>query len=86
MISVVGLVNRDLGAAVREAAAIPSPYFAHGRMSVLMQPLVDRLNLLEDRRPELFTELAKRLGVSETDVVAEVQMRGHNLSARAQTR
>ena len=54
VLSVVGLVNRDLGGAVREAAAIPSPYFAHGRMSELMQPLVDRLTLLEDRRPELF--------------------------------
>lgn len=48
-----------------------------------MQPLVDRLTLLEDRRPELFSELAVRLGVSETDVVAEVQLRGHNLLARA---
>ncbi|MBT9257163.1 hypothetical protein KMZ32_19880 [Phycicoccus sp. MAQZ13P-2] len=57
--SVIALVNRDLGAAVRHASAHTlSPFVAAHRLEYELGPLRHRVELLALRRPDLLAELA----------------------------
>lgn len=57
--SVIALVNRDLGAAVRHASARTlSPFVAAHRLEYELGPLRHRVELLALRRPDLLAELA----------------------------
>ena len=74
--NIVGLVKRDIGRAVREAAAqTDSPYFGHAHLSRDLGRLRERLTLLEQRRPDLLTQIADHFDVPRTaqDVVAAAQ-------------
>lgn len=57
--SVIALVNRDLGAAVRHASAHTlSPFVAAHRLEYELGPLRHRVELLALRRPDLLAQLA----------------------------
>ncbi|QKE85113.1 hypothetical protein [Arthrobacter sp. NEB 688] len=57
--SVIALVNRDLGAAVRHAAGHTlSPFVAAHRLEYELGPLRHRIELLALRRPDLLARLA----------------------------
>ncbi|EAP98676.1 hypothetical protein JNB_00870 [Janibacter sp. HTCC2649] len=71
--SVVGLVKRDVGRAVRDVAAqTSSPFFGHARLHRDLGRLRERLTLLEQRRPDLLAEVADHFEVAPTarDVAA----------------
>ena len=74
--SVVGLVKRDVGRAVRDAATqTSSPYFGHARLHRDLDRLRERLALLEQRRPDLLAQVADHFDVPPTaqDVAAAAQ-------------
>ena len=74
--SVVGLVKRDIGRAVRDAAAqTDSPYFGHAVLHRDLGRLRERLSLLEQRRPDLLAQVADHFEVPPTaqDVAAAAQ-------------
>lgn len=74
--SVIGLVKRDIGRAVREAAAqTDSPYFGHAALRRDLGRLRERLTLLEQRRPDLLAQIADHFEVPPTaqDVAAAAQ-------------
>jgi len=74
--SVIGLVKRDIGRAVRDAAAqTDSPYFGHAALHRDLGRLRDRLTLLEQRRPDLLTQIADHFDVPRTarDIVTAAQ-------------
>ena len=74
--SVVGLVKRDVGRAVRDAAiATSSPYFGHAHLHQDLERLRERLALLEQRRPDLLAQAADHFHVPPTaqDVAAAAQ-------------
>ena len=74
--SVIGLIKRDIGRAVRDAAAqTDSPYFGHAALHRDLGPLRERLTLLEQRRPELLAQVADHFNVPRTaqDVAAAAQ-------------
>ena len=57
--SIVALVHRDLGAAVRDAAAHTlSPYVAAARLEHNLEPLRQRIDLAGRQRPGLLRQLA----------------------------
>lgn len=57
--SIVALVHRDLGAAVRDAAAHTlSPYVAAARLEHNLDPLRQRIDLAGRQRPGLLRQLA----------------------------
>lgn len=63
--SVVALVHRDAGAAVRDAAAHTlSPYVAAARLETNLAPLRERLHLLARRRPDQLAVLADHWGTT----------------------
>ena len=65
--SVIGLVKRDIGRAVRDAAAqTDSPYFGHAALHRDLGRLRERLTLLEQRRPDLLTQIADHFDVPPT--------------------
>ena len=65
--SIVGLVKRDIGRAVRDAAAqTDSPYFGHAALHRDLGRLRERLTLLEQRRPDLLTQIADHFDVPRT--------------------
>jgi hypothetical protein len=65
--SVIGLVKRDVGRAVRDAAAqTDSPYFGHAALRRDLGGLRGRLTLLEQRRPDLLTQIADHFDVPPT--------------------
>jgi hypothetical protein len=73
---VIGLVKRDIGRAVREAAAqTDSPYFGHAALHRYLGWLRERLTLLEQRRPDLLTQIADHFDVPPTahDVATAAQ-------------
>jgi len=74
--SVIGLVKRDIGRAVRDAAAqTHSPYFGHAALHRNLGRLRQRLTLLEQRRPDLLTQIADHFDVPPTahDVATAAQ-------------
>ena len=74
--SVIGLVKRDIGRAVRDAAAqTDSPYFGHAALHRDLGRLRERLTLLEQRRPDLLTQIADHFDVPPTagDVATAAQ-------------
>ena len=74
--SVIGLVKRDIGRAVRDAAAqTDSPYFGHAALHRDLGRLRERLTLLEQRRPDLLTQVADHFDVPRTaqDVATAAQ-------------
>ena len=74
--SIVGLVKRDVGRAVRDAAtATSSPYFGHAHLHRDLDRLRERLALLEQRRPDLLAQVADHFHVPPTaqDVAAAAQ-------------
>lgn len=82
---IVTLVNRDTGRAVRAAAdRTSSPYFAAALLTRHLAPLHSRLQLLAERRPLLWSDLAEHLGVPAdiTAVTAEVDRRAAALLTR----
>ncbi len=65
--SVVGLVKREIGRAVRKAAAqTDSPYFGHAHLHRDLGRLRERLILLEQRRPDLLAQIADHFDVPRT--------------------
>jgi hypothetical protein len=65
--NIVGLIKRDIGRAVREAAAqTDSHYFGHAALHRDLGPLRERLTLLEQRRPDLLTQIADHFDVPRT--------------------
>ncbi|NHA68774.1 hypothetical protein [Phycicoccus flavus] len=61
--SVLALVHRDLGRAVRDAACHTlSPYLAAHRLDIELAPLRSRIDLLAQRRPDLLDQLAEHWG------------------------
>jgi hypothetical protein len=74
--SVIGLIKRDIGRAVRDAAAqTDSPYFGHAALHRDLGRLRERLTLLEQRRPDLLTQVADHFDVPPT---------AHHVAAAAQ--
>ena len=74
--NIVGLVKRDIGRAVRDAAAqTDSPYFGHAALHRDLGRLRERLTLLEQRRPDLLTQIADHSDVPPT---------AHHVAAAAQ--
>ena len=74
--NIVGLVKRDIGRAVRDAAAqTDSPYFGHAALHRDLGRLRERLTLLEQRRPDLLTQVADHFDVPPT---------AHHVAAAAQ--
>ena len=74
--SVIGLIKRDIGRAVRDAAAqTDSPYFGHAALHRDLGRLRERLTLLEQRRPDLLTQVADHFEVPPTaqDVATAAQ-------------
>ena len=74
--SVIGLIKRDIGRAVRDAAAqTDSPYFGHAALHRDLGRLRERLTLLEQRRPDLLTQIADHFDVPRTaqDVATAAQ-------------
>lgn len=74
--NIVGLVKRDIGRAVRDAAAqTDSPYFGHAALHRDLGRLRERLTLLEQRRPDLLAQVADHFDVPPTahDVAAAAQ-------------
>ena len=74
--SVIGLVKRDIGRAVRDAAAqTDSPYFGHAALHRDLGRLRERLTLLEQRRPDLLAQVADHFDVPSTarDVATAAQ-------------
>ena len=66
-LSVIGLVKRGIGRAVRDAAAqTDSPYFGHAHLHRDLGRLRERLTLLEQRRPDLLTQIADHFDVPPT--------------------
>ena len=65
--SVIGLIKRDIGRAVRDAAAqTDSPYFGHAALHRDLGRLRERLTLLEQRRPDLLPQIADHFDVPRT--------------------
>lgn len=84
-LDIVALVRRDVARAVRDAADhTDSPFLAHGRLDVTLDPLRQRLALLARRRPDLHAELAEHFDVSTSpdDVAAAVAGYAHRLLER----
>lgn len=74
--NIVGLIKRDIGRAVRDAAAqTDSPYFGHAALHRDLGRLRERLTLLEQRRPDLLTQVADHFDVPPTaqDVATAAQ-------------
>ena len=74
--SVIGLIKRDIGRAVRDAAAqSDSPYFGHAALHRDLGRLRERLTLLEQRRPDLLAPIADHFDVPPTarDVATAAQ-------------
>ncbi len=69
---------------MRDAGRTSSPYFAHGRLDVVLGGLRYRLGQVAERRPDLLTVLAEHLEVAATlpGVLAEVEARAGNLLDR----
>ena len=83
--SVIGLVKRDIGRAVRDAAAqTDSPYFGHAALHRDLGRLRERLTLLEQRRPDLLTQIADHFDVPRTaqDIATAAQDLGDRLLER----
>ncbi len=83
--NIVGLVKRDVGRAVRDAAtATSSPYFGHAHLHADLERLRERLALLEQRRPDLLAQVADHFHVPPTaqDVAAAAHDLGHRLLDR----
>ena len=79
--SVIGLVKRDIGRAVRDAAAqTDSPYFGHAALHRDLGPLRERLTLLEQLRPDLLTQIADHFDVPRT--AQDVATAAQDLAAR----
>lgn len=81
--SILSLVYRDLGAAVRSCLTWTSPYFAHARLTQELEPLLHRLERLEQQRPALYREVADSFGVEPAGVPAAIQDRAAELLDRA---
>jgi hypothetical protein len=74
--NIVGLVKRDIGRAVRDAASqTDSPYFGHAHLHHDLGRLRERLTLLEQRRPDLLAQVADHFDVPSTarDVATAAQ-------------
>lgn len=83
--NIVGLVKRDVGRAVRDAAtATSSPYLGRAHLHRDLDRLRERLALLEQRRPDLLAQVADHFHVPPTaqDVAAAAQHLGHRLLDR----
>ena len=83
--NIVGLVKRDVGRAVRDAAtATSSPYFGHAHLHRDLDRLRQRLALLEQRRPDLLAQVADHFHVPPTaqDVAAAAHDLAHRLLDR----
>ncbi len=86
--SVIGLVKRDIGRAVRDAAAqTDSPYFGHAALHRDLGRLRERLTLLEQRRPDLLAQIAAHFDVPSTaqDVATAAQDLADRLLERRYT-
>ena len=73
---IAGVVKRDVGRAVRDAAAqTDSPYIGHAALHRDLGRLRERLTLLEQRRPDLLAQVADHFDVPPTahDVAAAAQ-------------